>query len=383
MSFNATIFGASVSGSVPGKVTPASGGLSVQLNDGAAFELSYHGISVSTGGHQNGHVIFSGQYSGKQLTIYVQDLAIIKAFEMIGAPLSFLQQVRGAQVQRRSAKRKGLLIGLSVVGLVGALLIAGWLLLGVLADWVVGRIPASTETSLGRSAARSILEKQQLCSDGLLNRSVSELGQRLVAVSGKHPYKFRFRVVNTPQVNAFALPGGYVFVNLGLLQKAETPSEVAGVLAHEVQHALRRHGLRNVARQAGLAIIFSLVLGGDSGTAALVSGIAQLGTLSFNRSQESEADRLGLELMYKAHFDPRGLPHFFERLAQLQSSAGKVVPTLLSTHPNSTARAKTLYAEIARRKTPQVIPLSVDWRLVRKQACKPVSWTDPDKSPDK
>ena len=185
-------------------------------------------------------------------------------------------------------------------------------------------------------------------------------------------------MTDSPDVNAFALPGGYIFVNYGLIEKAATPEEVAGVLAHEIQHVLKRHGLKNVVGRAGLGLILGLLLGDLEGLGGLIIGASsELAALSFSREQEEEADALGLELLYAANIDPSGLPSFFEKLSAEQESKGTALPSFLSTHPDTTERIRVLTAEIESRGQGEGRQFTFSWEAA-KAGCSPVSQSDPD-----
>jgi predicted Zn-dependent protease len=173
------------------------------------------------------------------------------------------------------------------------------------------------------------------CSNPAAKVYVENLAQPMLDAAGDLPFEFTFRVADDAQVNAFALPGGYVTVNRGLLEAAESGEEVAGVIGHEIQHALLRHGTKRVLRQLGGSVILALVFGG-SDVHGIAQAAGQVTGLSYDRSQESEADEHGVDLLVKANIDPRGLSTFFGRLAEGSATP----PELLSTHPDPGTRAE-------------------------------------------
>jgi predicted Zn-dependent protease len=185
---------------------------------------------------------------------------------------------------------------------------------------------------------------------------------RLTEQIPNNPYEFDVTVVKSDVINAFALPGGYVVVFTGLMKKAESGEEVAGVLSHELNHVLQRHGLERIVKSLGLLTVAAIVLGNQQG---LVGMMKQLGvellTLKFGREQETEADLTGLQLLQRAKIDPSGMIRFFERLAE--KDQGRI--EWLSTHPMSTARAERLKAELAAlpKKSPE--PFTFDWKHVQ------------------
>lgn len=217
------------------------------------------------------------------------------------------------------------IVGLGVLAYIGA----GWL-----ASQATPLVSMEVDRSIGRAASAQLSLGQTACS-GPEVAYVKQLAQPLLDAAGPLPFEFQFSVVDDPTVNAFALPGGYVTVNRGLLEKAESGEEIAGVLGHEIQHALLRHGTRRMLREMSGSLVLGLLVGsGDVGQAMAVGG--QLTSLSYGRDEESEADLRGVELLVKAGIDPGGLVKFFERLAV----DAVAVPELLSTHPDSGRRAE-------------------------------------------
>jgi predicted Zn-dependent protease len=225
--------------------------------------------------------------------------------------------------------------------------------------------------------AAEVLAGQQACADPVLDAAVQELARRLVGAAGASPWQWRIRVLDTEEVNAFALPGGYIFVNRGLIDRAADPHEVAGVLAHEMQHVLLRHGVKNLARELGLMLVLYAAVGDVSSVEGFLAGnAAGLTSMAFSRDQEREADAGGIGLMYGAGFDPTGLPRFMRILEGEQGAAG-AIPSFLTTHPDSGERAAELSALIAARGPAAVTPLATDWALLRGR-CTPVAISDPD-----
>jgi beta-barrel assembly-enhancing protease len=206
---------------------------------------------------------------------------------------------------------------------------------GALAAALTPYLPTSIDGALGESASRQLGAEGE-CPNPAARRYVESLAEPLLEAAGELPFEFQFRVADDPAINAFALPGGFVTVNRGLLEAAETGEEVAGVLAHEIQHAVLRHGTRRVLRQLGGRALLWLLTGG-SDIHVLAQSVSYLKELEYDRGQESEADREGLALLVRAGIDPQGLASFFERLKREGAIAA---PELLSTHPEPGNRAR-------------------------------------------
>ena len=178
------------------------------------------------------------------------------------------------------------------------------------------------EIALGRQLAQEVERQSKLVDDPIIAEYVNRLGQNLVRHSDAK-YPFTFKVVDDASLNAFALPGGYVFVNRGLIEIAEEEDELAGAMAHEIAHVAARHMTRQATR-SDLARLLSapanVLLGGWGGYAARQSaGVAlPAALLSFSREYESEADYLGVQYMYAAGYDPNGAISIFEKMETLE-----------------------------------------------------------------
>jgi len=231
--------------------------------------------------------------------------------------------------------RRGIAIELGVLGAGILIVVLGiWLLISSLADWVADRLPLDADIELGQSAFATLAPPGRQCDDATAKRYVEDVAKPLIERSGS-PFTFRFALVEDPEVNAFALPGGFVAVNTGLLEAAKSGDEVAAVLAHELAHVTLRHGTRRIVRQLGSAALISLLLGGTD-VQALGGVAAGLVSVAYDREQEAAADREGQRLLRAAGISPLGMAEFFQRLSQ--SGAG--VPTLLSTHPDPGDRSE-------------------------------------------
>lgn len=238
-----------------------------------------------------------------------------------------------------------------VLVVVTALGVLAFVLSGRLAAWLTPFVPESVDRQIGEVSERQLGFMREPCSERA-TRYVEEIAAPLLRPAEPLPFPFHFVVAKDESVNAFALPGGFVTVNSGLLEAAESGEEVAGVLGHEIQHALLRHGTRRVLRQLGGSVALSLLTFGYEPTG--LSGVAaQLTSLSYDRDQESEADARGVELLLRARVDPRGLVRFFQRLEEKQQ--GLAPPVFLSTHPDSGQRSE-LVARAARGGTFTPLP---------------------------
>src|SRR5579864_3662838 len=205
------------------------------------------------------------------------------------------------------------------------------------------------EIALGKGLAQEVERQAKIIDDPVIAEYVNRVGQNLVRNSdAKVP--FTIKVIDTEDVNAFALPGGFFFVNSGLILKADTEAELAGVMAHEIAHVAARHGTRQATRGEvmNLASIPLIFMGGWAGYGArqAASVLIPVGFLSFSRGFESEADMLGLQYMYKTGYDPGAFVDFFEKIQSLEKKKPGTMSKVFSTHPMTEDRIRTAQKNI-------------------------------------
>ena len=208
------------------------------------------------------------------------------------------------------------------------------------------------EARLGRAIMAQIRQMGQVVEDPLINEYVNEIGHRIAAQANNDGlHDFSFFVIEDPVINAFALPGGFIGVHTGLLEATRNEDELAGVLAHEVAHVTQRHIARSIhsgQRQSMMSMaimlgaILAAVAGADGdavqGAIAVAQGTAAQQQINFTRSNEYEADRVGIEALASAGFDPQGMASFFEVISRSNTPMEYRTPEFLRTHPVSSAR---------------------------------------------
>jgi predicted Zn-dependent protease len=206
------------------------------------------------------------------------------------------------------------------------------------------------EIAIGKGLAQQVERQAKLINDPIIAEYVNRVGQNLVRNSdAKVP--FTIKVIDSEEVNAFALPGGFFFVNSGLILKAESEAELAGVMAHEIAHVAARHGTKQATRGeiVNLATIPLIFMGGGWTTYGIyqaASVLVPIGFLKFSRGFESEADMLGLEYMYKAGYDPTAFVDFFEKIETLEKRKPGTMAKVFSTHPMTDDRIKSAQKNI-------------------------------------
>lgn len=207
------------------------------------------------------------------------------------------------------------------------------------------------EIQMGKSYAQQVEASVKLVQDPVVTEYVNRIGQNLVRNSdAKVP--FTIKVIDSDEINAFALPGGFFYVNSGLILAADNESEMAGVMAHEIAHVAARHATRQMTRAqyANFATIPLIFVGGGIGYAAYnaMSLALPLTFLSFSREFEAQADYLGLEYMYKTGYDPQSFIAFFEKVEAKEKKKPGTLSKAFSTHPPTPDRIQKSQEEIAK-----------------------------------
>lgn len=237
-----------------------------------------------------------------------------------------------------------MLCAVSLLGPPGALASDDLPDIGNPADTVLSR---DREMQIGRAIYKSLRDTGRVISDPEIQEYVQDIGQKLAAQAQDGGYRFHFFVVDDPTINAFALPGGYVGVHSGLLLATANESELAGVLGHEIAHVTQRHisraifanqrmSILTMAAMLGAILIGAVAGGGGEavqGAVAAAQGIQVQQQINFTRSNEYEADRVGVRTVSAAGFDPMGMPSFFETLARQTGPLASQAPEFLRTHP--------------------------------------------------
>jgi predicted Zn-dependent protease len=220
------------------------------------------------------------------------------------------------------------------------------LILFILCGSLIGKAGAMTieeEKKLGKKIFLEMERSVEFVKDPTLQAFLGRMGQSLVSHLDKTPFAFKFYLINVTDPNAYALPGGYIFVTTGLISLAENEHEVAGVLSHEISHVTQRHVAQMIERSkrmtiATLAAIIAGVLVGGGGkvseaTAATAMAMAEAQALKYTRENEVDADQNSLQYMVKAGYDPSGLISFLTKIQKISLASAPQIPTYLSTHP--------------------------------------------------
>ncbi|CAN5520267.1 hypothetical protein BH10ACI3_BH10ACI3_12650 [soil metagenome] len=208
------------------------------------------------------------------------------------------------------------------------------------------------EMQIGRQLAAEVEQQSKMVEDPVITEYVNRVGQNIVLHSdAKIP--FTIKVIDSDEVNAFALPGGFFFVNKGLILAADNESELAGVMAHEIAHVAARHAMENQGKGTFInyAALAGIIFGGPIVSTVLQNGgsiLTGLASLKFSRGSEIEADNLGVQYLYAAGYDPTGMSTMFEKLSSQNRKKPGTVAKLFSTHPQSIDRRDTSLQLVSR-----------------------------------
>lgn len=266
--------------------------------------------------------------------------------------------------------KRSLRLKLTIVAAVLTIVMTGvicrWGIPG-LASLVTPHVPTTWEQQVGREVVEQLAPEKDRCTDPYRKPIIESMLTKLIATVPNNPYgTIHFHIVDEPIVNAFAAPGGYVVVFRGLLEKTETPEQLAGVLAHELQHIFNRHTTRAILEQTSTSLLVAAVSGDLTGAATLALDSARtLGALQYSRSHEAEADAEGMKMLVAAGIDPKGMIEFFQIMNQGSHGEAGLLK-YLSTHPTHDDRVQTLtqLAGASVGKGEKLLP-GLEWTAIR------------------
>src|SRR5215213_9653101 len=220
---------------------------------------------------------------------------------------------------------------------------------------LVGACAVSTqqEVQMGQSYAQQINAQLPIVADPEINRYINVLGDSIAKLTDERNLDWHFFVVDSKEVNAFAVPGGFIYVNRGLIERAQNMSQLAGVLGHEIGHVTRRHSVHQMEKQQGanigvtLACVLTSVCNNQAAGALInVGGGAVFA--KFSRDDEAQADVEGVKNVVRAGIDPRGIPEMFQILLNERASSPSSVSSFFATHPLEEDRIQASQAQIAK-----------------------------------
>jgi predicted Zn-dependent protease len=330
--------------------------LQIERSDGGVVSWPYGDIR-QTQGAGAGEPARLERGRGQPEVLVVEDPGFLPAIRAIAPHY----RRRFTDPARRRA-RIWAVVGLALAAAAASAATYLWIIPAV-AGRMAAFVPVEWEEALGRSVVAQTVDSAAVC-------PVPEALDRLVArLAATRPgrYTFRLTMVNDSIVNAFAAPGGYIVLHRGLVNLTRTPEELAGVLAHEMQHVLLRHGTQAVLREIPLQLFFAAVTS-DAGLGRQVAGAAaRVGSLRYGRDAEAAADRAGAAMLRDARVDPAGMVTLFQRLEAREGEVPRIA-VYLSTHPRTEARIAELQSLAADAPAPVPLMSAEDWAAIR-NAC--------------
>jgi Zn-dependent protease with chaperone function len=352
--------------------------LTLTLPEGPSHNWQYSDISLSAPA-KSGKPPFHLEYTVNEIkgdrleTLVIDDPVFLKSLREI-TTVSLHPSLRPV-----SGLKRGLLV---VAALVVPFFLYGLWTLGIpkLADRVAMQVPTSWEEKLGNSILETLPKALAPVSRPEQEKALNVIVARLLSASPNQPY-YNIRVHISPHkmVNAAAFPGGPIIVFQGLLNKAETPEELAGVLAHEIQHVVLRHSTRGILRSMASSILLTLITGDVNGSMSAVLEVAGgLEGLAHSRAMERQADREGMDRVLAANIDPAGMIRMFEKLQALDQPVIPASKTeepedgsaswteYLSTHPAGQNRVSEMKKQVAMAGKKSYTPLlpHLDWKAL-------------------
>lgn len=335
MKVSATVFAAQSGSPHVALAELCPGSLKIALHDGTRFELLLADLEPSTGGASGRMLFLRSRTHGT--TVAIEAAGFPEALRAaaggaLDAPLDAIARShRGARHWDRIVL--GVLLGLGL--LFGVVVLS----LPRLVRRAMASVPTSVDRSIGDTMIDVVAPPTELVHDPVLTDAVARIVARLEPVVPHEGFAYRFRVLRSEEVNAFALPGGQIVVCAGLLARAERPEAVAGVLAHEIAHVTERHALESMASNLGISMGLRVLFGQID----FLPGYAQDGALlaamrGFSQAEELEADTVGVRTLVAADVDPAGLSDVFRTLAATPGTEMPGMLTWMSTHPRHDER---------------------------------------------
>lgn len=350
---------------------------------GHTVTLPVRGTTASLGGASDRLVFFSHpDYPDWQF--YTADLSVLNN------PL--LQRDASVGRQLRAASRRRWFNWSAFIGVVAAIILLPLSLLfsmDTLTGMIAPQLPVNWEEEIGKSAFAQYQSNVEVIASSEIDSALAALTRPLIKSVDSDRYQLRIHIIEDSELNAFALPGGYIAINSGLIQRAESASEVLGVLAHEIAHVTQQHGIRQVIGNAGIILTVQALIGDLSGVMATVAAASPL-LLSqrYSRGFESEADEYAFDYLSRAQLDPAGLVSFFDKVLEQEKKRLESIEdedsrellssatALLSSHPATEKRIERMEA-LAEKAGPGKLSLEAEFIALQKLVRQAVADSPP------
>ncbi|CAM4253146.1 M48 family metallopeptidase [Flavobacterium terrigena] len=327
-----------------------SGNLSIKNNciyfenEELTHQINFINLTINTGGASNRFIFFADK-TNTEISIYTSDKKVLKN-NLLASNKNFKSEISKSKSDLRKTL-KGVLIAIALVGI----FITGlYLAKDKMVEKIADQVPASWEKEAGDKLFSTLSLQYKFIKNDSLEKEFLKVAQPLLKQIEKDGFKVDLYFVKDPTINAFALPGGKVIIQTGLIENAKSWEEVMGVVSHELSHVTRRHHIRGIINNLGIFTILSAAFGDVSALAGTFLNVGgELASLSNSRDFEHEADETGWKYLVQAKINPKGLITFFETLSKEEKAneiKSKVDETIdlsfLSTHPNTKDRISAL-----------------------------------------
>lgn len=356
------------SGRAGARLTVGEDGVQAHTAEGQRFRLRFEHCLVELGG-ASGRMWFCRD-EARSVTFFSEGPAFGAALA-VHAPPALRAQLEAVEARARAAQSRSQLLW--IAGLLVLALLIGLAYFGVrrAAQASIDIVPVSADKKLGAIAFENMDHEGRELKDPVLLGAARSIVARLANAQTQSDFTYNVHVLDADTVNAFALPGGEIVVYTGLMRAADTPEQLAGVLAHEMAHVDRRHGMRRIAQSIGVIGAVQLVFGDVSGISAVAIEVLRASTINaYSRDQEREADSDGVATLARAGIDPNALADFFELLKKREASLPSAL-SWLGTHPDLAQRIDTVHKLAKQQPRKSREPLQLDWADVQAHAKKP------------
>lgn len=298
-------------------------------NKEEVISLPLSGIIYEIAGDEKDYLLIKS----KDVIIYCKDKTIID--DLIKAS-NTIQKEKLNQIKSKLniSKTNRKLLPIYFLSSLAGIILVIYIILFLSVEIFIKLIPLSWEEAIGKTAYTLMAASKEV-KDPEIQSSIEKIGNTLDKNSTNKRYKLKFHVVKDDSINAYALPSGDIVIFTGLIKKSNSPEEVAGVLAHELNHIYQRHSTKRIVKRFGLSILLAVILGDLGTTLDLIGG--DLASLKFDRDEEREADKKGLELLVKSKINPTGMVDFFKKIHEIDKNLPKAF-SFISTHPNTEER---------------------------------------------
>jgi Zn-dependent protease with chaperone function len=326
-----------------GRITIDGTAFRFESGDGGTLEIPLIRLRIEAG---ESEAICFGDPEQPDWSIYTFDQRILQHHSLLQNSMTRMQLRAMREETDNKWRLKATICTLAAITV---LCILAPICMGLLVKIVVARVPASVELQMGATALAEVKQEVKFLNDSNLMAKLDMAVAPLLAVLPPAPNKYTFYIADDEDANAFALPGGAVVVNKGLLDIADRPEQIAGVLAHEIAHVTQKHALRQSVSSFGPALLLELFASSDNRLIGALGGMSQLMVIqSFSQEFEFEADSVGWDYLVAARIDPRGMIEMFKKFKaeedREKAAFGADIPAL-SSHPTTRKRIERLEAK--------------------------------------